>query len=127
MKIIDNFFNEEIKKTVFISEEQLHSTELVKLYGKYFPDTEIINVFPPQLNERGDYLCNVNPEKTEVPEKGLFAVLDGDQISFYYDGERIKTESYGLYQSIFSRNKGILETGKMGEKRVVILGLRISW
>ncbi len=122
MKIIDNFFNEEIKKTVFISEEQLHSTELVKLYGKYFPDTEIINVFPPQLNERGDYLCNVNPEKTEVPEKGLFAVLDGDQISFYYDGERIKTESYGLYQSIFSRNKGILETGKMGEKRVVILG-----
>lgn len=127
MKIIDNFFNEEIKKTVFISEEQLHSTELVKLYGKYFPDTEIINVFPPQLNERGVTCVMLIQRRPKYPEKGLFAVLDGDQISFYYDGERIKTESYGLYQSIFSRNKGILETGKMGEKRVVILGLRISW
>ena len=34
----------------------------------------------------------------------------------------MKIESYGLYQSIFSRNKGILETDKMTRKRAVILG-----
>ena len=38
------------------------------------------------------------------------------------DGKKLKVESYGMYQSIFSRNKGILETDVMKNKYVVILG-----
>lgn len=39
-----------------------------------------------------------------------------------WSGEKIVTESYGLYQSIFSRNKGILETDVMKKKCAVIIG-----
>ena len=122
MDMLDNFFNEEIPKTVFISEEQLHDTDIRSLYGRYYPDTEIINVFPEQLNERGELLCEVLNDTSRISNKGLSAVANGDILDFYYDGEIIKVESYGLYQSLFSRNKGILETDVMSRKRVVILG-----
>ena len=36
MSILDNFFNETLEKTVFISEEQLTDCNATKLYGKYF-------------------------------------------------------------------------------------------
>ena len=116
-----NFFNDEIKKTVFISEEQLHDTSARQLYGKYYEDTCIFNVFPEALNSRGELLCEVSQEYDETA-KGLTAVISDDKIKFFYDGEELKVESYGLYQSIFSRNKGILETDTMSTKRAVILG-----
>lgn len=123
MSILDNFFNDTIEKTVFISEEQLADVKATKLIGKYFEDTCIFNIFPNALVERGEYLGEVYQEG-KMPEgiTGLCAQVEGDKLAFYYDGKRIKAESYGLYQSIFSRNKGILETDKMTQKRVVVLG-----
>ena len=123
MSILDNFFNDTIEKTVFISEEQLADVNATKLIGKYFEETCIFNIFPAALVERGEYLGEVYQEGN-MPEgiTGLCAQVEGDKLAFYYDGKRIKAESYGLYQSIFSRNKGILETDKMTQKRVVVLG-----
>lgn len=117
-----NFFGDEIKKTVFISEEQLYDTSLKKLYGKYYEDTCIFNIFPAALEEKGDFLCNVMSAPSNPSAKGFSAVKDDNQLSFYFDGELLKVESYGLYQSIFSRNKGILETDTMIQKRAIILG-----
>ena len=37
---MENFFNDEIEKTVFISDEQLQEAISGKLYGKYFEDTK---------------------------------------------------------------------------------------
>ena len=51
-----NFFGEDIPLTVFVSQEQLHDASSTALYGKYFPDTGIFNVFPPELNDRGEFL-----------------------------------------------------------------------
>ena len=123
MSILDNFFNDELEKTVFISDEQLRDISAEKLYGRYYEDTCIFNVFPTQLSERGEVLCAVQSAGSEPDSNnGLSAIVDGDQLSFYCDGKKLKVESYGLYQSIFSRNKGILETDAMKEKRVVVLG-----
>lgn len=123
MNSIENIFGDEIEKTVFISDEQLHDKSANGLYGKFFADTNIYNVFPAQLNTQGDYLCDVLPKGSESSNvSGLCAVFSGEQIDFYYDGKALKVESYGLYQSIFSRNKGILETDAMSQKRAVVLG-----
>lgn len=123
MSILDNFFDETIEKTVFISEEQLADVNSKKLYGRYYEDTCIFNIFPEALTERGEYLGDVYQEG-KMPEgvAGLCAEAEGSRLVFYFDGKKIKVESYGLYQSIFSRNKGILETDKMAQKRVVVLG-----
>lgn len=119
---MENFFNDEIKKTVFISEEQLTNTEVRELYGRYYADTCIYNVFPESLNDRGELLCTVLPEKSEMLNRGFCAIQSENKVKFYFDGVELKTESYGLYQSIFSRNKGILETDTMSKKKVIILG-----
>lgn len=119
--MMDNFFNDEIEKTVFISEEQLKDAVPGKLYGKYFEDTRIYNIFPPELQERGDYLGELLPQGS-TPGQTFCGVIGDGSITFYCDGKKISVESYGLYQSIFSRNKGILETSVMNTKRVVILG-----
>lgn len=123
MNSIENIFGDEIEITVFISEEQLHDGDIKKLYGRFFEDTNIYNIFPAQLNDQGEYLCDVLPQGS-IPgeESKLSAVFAEEQIEFFYEGKKLKVESYGLYQSIFSRNKGILETDAMSQKRAVILG-----
>lgn len=119
---MQNFFNDEIEKTVFISDEQLNDISKRKLYGKYFEETYIFNIFPEKLSDRGEEIGFVLSENDEIPENGFVAIPKKGKLAFFFDGKEIKVESYGLYQSIFSRNKGILETDKMNKKRAVILG-----
>lgn len=117
-----NFFGEDIPLTVFISEEQLHSRECVTLYGKYFEDTGIFNIFPDELADKGEQLGKVLQEGSTPNTDGFCGVITPNGMDFYWNGEKVNTESYGLYQSIFSRNKGILETDVMKRKCVVIIG-----
>ena len=84
--------------------------------------TYIFNVFPETLEQRGEFLCEVKTAGYPLTHKGLEAISTDDRVEFYYDGKKLKVESYGLYQSIFSRNKGILETDVMAKKRAIILG-----
>ncbi len=119
---MDNFFGDEIEKIVFISEEQLKSRNTNKLYGKYFKDTKIFNIFPEELKERGEFLCEILPKGSNPTNDNLCAIETEESIEFYSEGKKIKIESYSLYQNIFSRNKGILETDVMSKKRAVILG-----
>lgn len=119
---MENFFGDEIKRTVFISSEQLADKNAAELWGKYFEDTCIYNIYPEALKNRGEYLCAVLDQGSEPAGEGFCAVRTAEGLDFYYDGEKLAVESYGLYQSIFSRNKGILETDRMAQKRVVILG-----
>ena len=44
--MLKNFFGEEIPKTVFISQEQLEDKTERNIYGRYYKDTAIFNVFP---------------------------------------------------------------------------------
>ena len=117
-----NFFGEDIPLTVFISEEQLNSPIGTKIYGKYFEDTGIFNVFPNELSDRGEYLGEVLDKDSCHIKSGFYGIKTTDSIEFYWCGEKIITESYGMYQSIFSRNKGILETDVMRSKSAIIIG-----
>jgi len=119
---MENFFGDEIERVVFISEEQLGDMAIERLYGRYWEDTFIYSVYPEELKNRGELLCEVLPEGSDIPAEGFRAVRAGGRIAFFFEGKELKAESYGLYQSIFSRNKGILETDRMAEKRAVILG-----
>lgn len=120
--MMENFFNDEIEKTVFISEEQLKKAVPGKLYGKYFEDTRIYNIFPQELSNKGDYLGELLPAGSTPTGNDFCGIIGDGNITFFCDGKAINVEFYGLYQSIFSRNKGILETSVMNTKRVVILG-----
>lgn len=122
IKIPKNFFGEDIPLTVFISQEQLKSQTCGEVYGKYFEDTGIFNVYPQELFSRGDYLGMILPAGSNPDKDGFSGVVTEEGIAFFWKGNEIKTESYGLYQSIFSRNKGILETDVMNKKCAVILG-----
>lgn len=118
---MENLFGEEIKKTVFISKEQFENLSEGNLYGRYYKDTEIINVFIDEFQERGNFLGKVLCEGS-TPTTGFCGIKNGTKVDFYFDRDLLKVESYELYQSIFSRNKGILETAVMNSKRVIILG-----
>ena len=119
--MMDNFFDDEIEKEVFISREQLEDKTMSQLYGKYFEDTKIYNIFPEQIQEQGDFLGNILDENEEIDEAFCAKRVDG-KLHFYCDKKELKVSSYDLYQNIFSRNSGILETSMMQEKRAVILG-----
>lgn len=118
---MENFFGEKIKKTVFISKEQLENLSEGDLYGRYYKDTEIINIFPSQMYDRGDFLGKVFVEGVDS-SSGFYGIKKNTGIEFFFDGELLEVEAYELYQNIFSRNKGILETPVMNSKRIVILG-----
>lgn len=122
IKIPKNFFGEDIELTVFISEAQLKSKTEGKICGKYFEDTGIFNIFPEELQYRGDVLGDILPAGSAPVDDGFCGVITDEGVDFYWKAKKIKTESYSLYQNIFSRNKGILETDVMGKKCAVILG-----
>ena len=90
-----NFFGEDIPLTVFISEEQLHNKDCIKVYGRYFEDTGIFNVFPAELSDKGEYLGDVLPEGSLPSVECFCGVITNDGIEFYWSGEKIGTESYG--------------------------------
>ena len=117
-----DFLKKKIEKAVFISAEQLAGKTECNLYGKYYKDTGIFNVFPKELEHTGDLLGKVLPMGSQPTKSRLCGIITKSGIDFYSYGNKIKTEEYSLYQNIFSRNKGILESGVMSQKRAVILG-----
>lgn len=58
--------------------------------------------------------------------KRLIGIRFSDRLEFYYLGEsgysNIKIEPYSFISDVFSRTKGILESDKMLQKKVVIVG-----
>jgi len=111
-----------IEKIVFISDSQAHARTEGNIYGRYFKETGIFNIFPPELENKGELLGKVLPIGSDYNKNKLCGVITDTGIDFYSYGKKIKCEVYSLYQNIFSRNKGILESDIMEQKRAVILG-----
>ena len=112
----------QIEKAVFISDEQTKKPTEGNIYGRYYTETGIFSVFPPELESRGDILGKMLPLGSACNRSKLCGVITDTGIDFYSYGKKIKCEVYSLYQKIFSRNKGILESDVMSQKRVIILG-----
>lgn len=116
-----NLFGEAPPKTVFISKEQLSDITQTEFYGRFYPDSNVYNIFPSNIAKVGTLLGKVILEDS-VSSDGFHARISNGKFVFFDGDEKLKVEVYSLYQSIFSRNKGILETDIMQEKRAVILG-----
>ena len=117
-----DFFKKIIEKEVFISDEQITAVQEGNLYGRYYKDTGIFNVFPKELEQTGELLGKVLSKGSTPNRNRLCGIISDDGIDFYSYGKQIRCEQYSLYQKIFSRNKGILESDVMSKKKVVILG-----
>jgi len=111
-----------IEKIVFISDTQANIRTGGHIYGRYYKESGIFNIFPPELEYRGELLCKLLPIGSASNRSKLCGVITDTGIDFYSYGKKIKCEVYSLYQNIFSRNKGILESDVMEQKRAVILG-----
>lgn len=112
----------EIRKSVFISKERYERREPCRLYGRFFKDSGVFNVFPEEMAAEGSYLGDILPHGSKPNRTKLCGVITDRGIVFYSFGKRIEHETYSLYQDLFSRNSGILETSYLANKRVVILG-----
>ncbi len=113
---------QKIEKLVFIESTQLEQMCVGPIYGRYFKDTGVYNIFPEILKGEGDVLGEIISNEEEIPSVGFVGKLTEEGVEFYSDGERIKVEKHSLYMDIFSRNSGILETNMMERKGAVILG-----
>lgn len=111
-----------IDKTVFISESQAKAKTQGNIYGRYYKSSRIFNIFPSELENRGEILGKILPSGGIPNRSKLCGVITNGNIDFYSYGKKIKCEIYSLYQNIFSRNKGILESDVMEQKRAIILG-----
>ena len=112
----------QVSKTVFISSEQFAAKTPGKLYGRYFKESGIFNIFPAELKDKGDMQGLVLPYGSVPTRSRLCGVITDTGIDFYSYGKKIDSEVYSLYQNIFSRNKGILESDVMAAKKAIILG-----
>ena len=110
------------KKTVFVSEELVNDPIQGAIYGRYYKESAIFNVYPPELKDRGDFLGKILPKGSVCSRNKLCGVITDSGIDFYSYGKKIECEVYSLYRKIFSRNKGILESDVMEKKKVIILG-----
>lgn len=111
-----------IKKIVFVESSQLANMSAGPIYGKYFEETGVYNIFPEILKEEGNLLGEIISNEDSIPRVGFVGQLTDKGIEFYSDGEKITVEKHSLYMDIFSRNSGILETKMMESKGAVILG-----
>jgi len=114
--------NPPIEKIVFISDIQFAAKGVRNIFGRYYKESGIFNVFPPELENKGELLCKIQPLGSLYNRNKLCGIITDTGIEFYSYGKKIKTEVYSLYRNIFSRNKGILESDVMSEKRAIILG-----
>lgn len=118
----DEIIDKPIERMVFIAAEQYKELACGPVYGKYFKDTGVYNIFPDTLKEDGEYLGEVIDNTDIIPENKFVGIKRENTIDFYYDRKLLQVELHYLYLDIFSRNKGILETGIMQDKGAVILG-----
>lgn len=130
-----DFFGEEIPGTVFVPQD-LAAMAPVELRGRYHCSTDIYNIYPSKLAQEGELLgylyrgeaadpsvISKHIENEKDGAKALTGIVHADgSLTFTRESKQLKIEVYSLYQDIFSRNKGILESSIMEESRIVICG-----
>ena len=114
----------------------LKISEIGKIYASFHQKVE--NVL--RINDErykltklieGDVLADVNGQcvlksniVSDLKSDVFIGILDNEtnELSFSYLGKPIKIEVYSFVSEAFSRTKGILESDKMLQKKVVIVG-----
>lgn len=121
-------FHKKKKNLVFIPESIYFEKYTGEIYGTYFENTGVFNIFSEDMTKSYNhaiikigYISAIN-EKTEKSDFLSGQWVDDSTIKFYYKDKKFSVEKYNIVQNIFSRNTGILESSIMKDKCAFILG-----
>lgn len=111
------------KNLVLIPSSIYESGYVGKLYGNYFEESGVFNIMGVTQND-GKYLGEIvnHNQYFSIDDKYLCGIRNDNEVKFMYDKTNFNIEKYNLYQNIFSRNTGILESNIMTEKCAIIIG-----
>lgn len=118
-------FEKKGKQLVLLPEDYVKSHYIGKLYGRYFEQSDVFNVFSAEMlnvYDNADYIGEISVNKPETENDILAGYWDQDSLVFNYKGESYAIKYYNLVQNIFSRNTGILESTIMNNKCAFLLG-----
>lgn len=103
--MLENFFGEEIEKTVFLSAAQMREARPGLVRGKYFKDTAIFNIFPPELSDRGEFLGRILPEALNRTPKVFAGSQDRKKFSSISMENRLKRNPMNCTRIYFPATK----------------------
>lgn len=118
-------FQNKGRQLVFFPRQLEDSHYVGKLYGNYFKESKVFNVFSNDMIEAYENVgCigEIFEEKPRDEKEFLVGYWDCDALKFVYKQDTYSIEYYNLVQNIFSRNTGILESTIMAHKCVFVLG-----
>lgn len=120
-----NPFENKGKQLVYLPEEYVKSHYIGKLYGRFFEESQVFNVFSTDMlkaYENVDFIGEIISSRPEAMRDNLVGFWDQDTLVFVYKGVQYAIKYYNLVQNIFSRNTGILESTIMNKKCAFLLG-----
>ena len=118
-------FENKGRRLVLLDEKLVANHYTGKLYGKYYTESNVFNVFSSDMLEvfkNVECIGEIGVNKPKEITTSLFGWWDDDKLNFLYKGEKFNIECYNLLQNIYSRNSGILESSIMKDKCAFILG-----
>ena len=118
------------RPTVLVNETLLAGRATGPLFGYHHPATAHYNVLScgarrlgrrrsPRVAALGELH---EAEPGHKPEGKLVGFYAADGVTFSVDGRPCKVERYSLTRDVFSRNSGILESGRLLECRAIFSG-----
>lgn len=113
------------KKIVFLPEALFEMKYTGELWGKYFVKSKVFNVFSGKKSEQFatiplGTIFATKPD--EILPNTLTGWWDAEKLLFQFNDEEYSYQNYNLFQNIFSRNTGILESDMLRDKCAFILG-----
>lgn len=113
------------KQIVILPEQLKESNYVGKLFGNYFEESNVFNVFSNDMIDaygRVECIGEIFSEKPKDEKEFLVGYWDDGSLRFIYKQDSYSIEYYNLVQNIFSRNTGILESTIMSNKCAFLLG-----
>ena len=86
----DEFLESKIEKLVFIESKQYRDMKEGPVYGKYFEETGVYNIFPGALFGTEFYLGEILCRDAQIPNKGFCGKITDMGVEFYSYGEKIR-------------------------------------
>lgn len=108
--------------TVLLPIEYIEKKYCGDLYGFYFPSTNNFNILDKNILN-SQFLGEITENKIEKNESILQGYYENNNLILKTNmGEQCVLKPYSLIMDIFSRNAGIIESNKLLNKKVLILG-----
>ena len=120
-----NFIGVKPKKIVFFPDALFEKKYIGELWGKHFAKSKVFNVFSDEESKQyatirlGEIFAT---KPNEIQSNTLIGWWDAEKLLFQFNGEEYAFQKYNLFQNIFSRNTGILESDMLHNKCAFILG-----